>query len=105
MKTLIVEDDPASRTMMQAMLKTHGECILASNGKEAIDSFYSALQQDQLFDLVCLDIMMPGVTGHEVLMNIREIEEDCNILPPKNVKIIMTSALNDKENVIGAFIN
>jgi two-component system chemotaxis response regulator CheY len=104
-RILIVEDDLASNKMMQAMLKPFGECVHAANGWEAINIFGTAVQNGRNFDLVCLDIMMPGVSGHEVLKNIRRIEEDLHIFPPNNAKIIMTSALSDKTNIMDAFIN
>ncbi len=85
------------------MLATFGECLCAFNGKEAIAVFQSELEKGEPFDLICLDIMMPGVGGQEVLTAIRAIEEYLKILPPKTVKIIMTSALNDKKNILGAF--
>ena len=105
MKTLIVEDDPTCSRLMQAMLAPFGECFLASNGAEAIEVFQAAVEKLPLFDLVCLDIMMPGVNGHEVLKAIRAIEEERCILPPHTAKVIMTSALHDKKNVLGAFSN
>ena len=90
---------------MQAMLAPFGECFLASNGAEAIEVFQAEVDKLSLFDLVCLDIMMPGVGGHEVLKAIRAIEEEQCILPPLTAKVIMTSALSDKKNVFGAFSN
>ena len=105
MKTLIVEDDPASRKMLQAMLAPFGECVLTSNGTEAIAVFQASVSHGPLFDLVCLDIMMPGVSGQDVLKEIRRIEEEEDILPPAAAKVIMTSALHDKGNILGAFAN
>ncbi len=105
MKTLIVEDDTASSKLMQAMLTPFGECLVAIDGLEAIALFQAELAKGVPFDLVCLDIMMPDVGGQEVLTTIRALEEQLKILPPKNVKIIMTTALSDKKNILGAFTN
>ncbi len=105
MKTLIVEDDPVASKMMQAMLAPFGECVHAANGAEAIEKFQAEIEKLSLFDLVCLDIMMPGVSGHDVLKAIRTIEEERHILPPRAAKILMTSALDDSKNILGAFAN
>jgi len=43
--------------------------------------------------------------GQEVLQKIRELEEARQIYPPEALKIIMTTALDDRENVISAFRN
>ena len=63
MKTLIVEDDPTRSRLMQAMRARFGECFLASNGAEAIEVFQAEVEKLPLFDLVCLEIMMPDVIG------------------------------------------
>jgi two-component system chemotaxis response regulator CheY len=103
MKILIVEDDFASRTLMNGFLKQFGECHIAVNGKEAIGIFLQALETDNRYDLICLDILMPLMDGQEVLKKIREIELRKGIRGSQSVKIIMTTALSDKKNILGAF--
>lgn len=103
MKTLIVEDDPASRRLMHAYLAPLSQCDLASDGPEAIDLFTGAMNRGEAYDLICLDIMMPVMTGHEVLRTIRAMEEEREIFPP--AKVIMTTALKDRDNVMAAFSN
>ena len=103
MKTLIVDDDYSCRRILQAYLLKHGACDLASNGSEAIDKFKAALIDKEPYDLICLDIMMPEIDGHEVLQTIRKIEENEGIYGSDNVKIIMTTALSDTENIVKSF--
>ena len=55
------------------------------------------------YDLICLDIMMPGMDGHKVLQKIRETERNNQVPLGNGVKIIMTTALGDKQNVLNAF--
>ena len=103
MKTLIVEDDPASRRLMHAYLAPVSQCDLASDGHEAIKLFTRAIESGGNYDLICLDIMMPRMTGHEVLRTIRALEEEREVFPP--AKVIMTTALRDRDNVMAAFSN
>ena len=42
MRTLIVEDDFASRLLLQTFLSRYGECHIAVNGKEAVAAFRAA---------------------------------------------------------------
>jgi len=104
-KILIVEDDLMSREMMSVILEPYGECRLASNGEEGLDAFRAALELGQAYDLVCLDLVMPGVTGHEVLKTIRHLEEERSILPPDSTKVLVISSMRDSGNIMGAFIN
>jgi two-component system chemotaxis response regulator CheY len=103
MKILIAEDDFASRKILQKLLEKYGECDLVVDGMEAIDAFIMANKMDEPYDLVCLDIMMPKVDGLAVLKTIRNIEKQNGVPGDKNVKIIMTSALNESEIVHDSF--
>ncbi|MFO7850406.1 MAG: response regulator [Spirochaetia bacterium] len=103
MKTLIVEDDFASRKLMEKYLSPFGETDVVVDGQEAIDAFNMALEEDARYDLICLDIMLPKMDGQKVLKEIRSIEEERGIFGNNGAKIIMTTALGDAKNVLNAF--
>jgi two-component system chemotaxis response regulator CheY len=103
MKCLIVEDDFISRRILKEILSKFGECDIAINGQEAIDSFMMAYEEKQQYDLILMDIMMPGIDGMEALRRIRAIEKDRGIPPNLEVKVIMATALDDPHTVITAF--
>jgi two-component system chemotaxis response regulator CheY len=102
-KALIVEDDFTSRLLLQKLLSPYGDCHVAVNGREAIHAFRLAMAEELPYDLVCLDIMMPEMDGHEVLKAMRAAEETAGILAGDGVKVIMTTATQDKKNVFSAF--
>lgn len=103
MKILIAEDDFASRKFMLRFLSKYGECDVTVDGMEAVDAFLMALDSEEGYDLVCLDIMMPALDGYQVLKAIRDIERERGIPDEKASKIIMTTALNEGRNVTKAF--
>lgn len=103
MKILLVEDDFATRKFMKDFLSKYGECDVTVDGMEAVDAFMMALEEDEPYDLVCLDIMMPVMDGYQALMGIRNLEKERNIPKEKAAKVIMTTALNDEKNVKMAF--
>lgn len=103
MKILLAEDDFASRKFMDRYLSKYGECDVTVDGEEAVDAFMMALEDDEPYDLVCLDVMMPVMDGYQVLKAIRDIEAKRNTPDSERVKIIMTTALNDEKNVKKAF--
>lgn len=103
MKCLIVEDEFTCRRLLQAYLADHADCFIACNGQEAVEAFTEALDTGEPYDLICLDIMMPGMDGHTALARLRQIEADHGIGGLDGVKVIMTTALDDSENVFGAF--
>jgi two-component system, chemotaxis family, chemotaxis protein CheY len=103
MKSLILEDDPTSRFVLQRLLEPFGTVCLSEKGTEAIGAFVVARQRQAAFDLVCLDIMLPEMDGQEVLRTIRKFEEDSGIFGGDGVKILMTTALDDNDHIFSSF--
>jgi two-component system chemotaxis response regulator CheY len=62
-----------------------------------------SFKDEQPYDLICLDIMMPKVDGVKVLKAIRDYEKSKGLLPEKRVKVIMTTALQDSQMVQQSF--
>ena len=103
MRILLAEDDFVTRKFMMNFLSKYGECDVTVDGMEAVDAFMMAMEEDEPYDLVCLDIMMPVMDGYQALMGIRNLEKERNIPKEKEAKVIMTTALNDEKNVKMAF--
>lgn len=86
-RVLVVDDDPSIRRMIVAALRRDGYSFLeAPNGKEALD-----LMRAERPDVVVLDLMMPIVSGWEVLRQRVEDEE------LKRIPVIIVSANRDPE--------
>ena len=102
MKTLIVEDDFTSRLLLQELLRSYGPSHVAVNGEEAIAAVRAALELNEPYDLVCLDIMMPEMDGHQALREIKALEEQYGQSTARGTKVIMTTALGGR-NVFEAF--
>ena len=103
MRILIAEDDFASRKAILKFLSAYGECDVTVDGMEAIDAFMMALEEEDPYDLICLDVMMPVMYGYQALKNIRDIEREHNVDPADQARVIMTTALNEEKNVKKAF--
>ena len=103
MKCLIVEDDLISRRILKELLSPSCDCDIAVNGDEAITSFKLAHEGKHPYDLICMDIMMPVIDGKEALLRIRKLEKEMGIPPQLEVKVVMTSALDDPRTVVQSF--
>jgi two-component system, chemotaxis family, chemotaxis protein CheY len=103
LKILLVEDDFATRRIMQKILELHGSCDVAVNGKEALHAVEMAQIAGEPYRLICLDIMMPELDGREALRKIRQAEGTRGVLSGDGCKVIMTTAMGDAANVMGAF--
>jgi two-component system chemotaxis response regulator CheY len=102
MKILIAEDDFVSRKLVNTLLASLGEVDIAANGNEALTAVKMAIENNQPYDLICLDILMPGVDGIVALKKIRQLEAQKGLNPEKRSKIIMTTAVSDKSYVLAA---
>ncbi len=79
LKILIVEDDAAIAGMLELGLRKAGyACAWAEDGQAAAEK----IEQDR-FDLVLLDIMLPGIDGFSLLEYIREYETPVIFLTAK----------------------
>lgn len=103
MRTLIVEDDFLNRILIQKMLMPYGPCDIAVNGEEAIAAFELAYNEDEPYDLICMDIMMPTMDGKTALLKIREKEKTLNIKPSNEVKVAMITALEAPADVVESY--
>jgi len=71
LNVLVVEDDHFSQIVCRSLLKKFG-CMatVAGSGDEAIK-----LHRERFFDLILMDIRLPGINGHQATLTIREQEQ------------------------------
>lgn len=103
LKILVVEDDFMVRQVIRDIVEPYGAVDLAVNGEEAVQAFRVAWRQNEPYDLICMDIMMPVLDGNEALIQIREIERSLGIFGAEEVKVIMVTALDDAKTVVRAY--
>lgn len=87
MKILIVEDERAIAEVEKAYLERDGyEAVVVSDGLKALELF-----RKEQFDLILLDLMLPGIHGSEVCREVRRVSD---------VPILMVTARSGEEDVI-----
>ncbi len=92
MKILICEDEEIMLTALEFRLRKQGlEVILAKDGQEAKDKIKAEMP-----DLVVLDVMMPHVTGLQLIKYVRQDLKSA-------VPLVVISALEHDDTVLEAF--
>jgi diguanylate cyclase (GGDEF)-like protein/PAS domain S-box-containing protein len=90
---LVVDDNELNREALSCLLRLHHyEVQMAANGSEALTAIEAAS-----FDLVLLDVEMPGLTGLEVLSQLRTTRTETDL------PVIMVTARTHGPDVVEAF--
>ncbi len=93
-KILIVDDEPVNRRVLQNYLTLAGYQVQESvDGKSAL----KRIEEGEKFDLILLDIMMPGMSGFEVCEEIRK-QYMASELP-----IVLLTAKNRVSDLVAGF--
>ena len=88
MRVLIVEDETRIADFLQRGLRAEGHfCVIADDGESGL-----SLALDGDFDLILLDLMLPGIHGHEVCQQLR--------MNKVNTPLIILSAMDSLDDVI-----
>ena len=86
-RVLVVDDEPVVRTFFRAALERNGyEVLTANGGSEALRIFR---EQAGTISAVLLDVIMPGMSGRDVLPRLFDIRPD--------VRVVVTSGQMEKE--------
>ena len=76
MRLLVVEDEKKLCDMIAKSLHQSGyEVDVCNDGEEALDMIYA-----EMYDLIVLDLNLPGVDGMEILRELRKEDEETKVL-------------------------
>jgi adenylate cyclase len=87
---LVVDDNGINRDLLSRYLERQGHAVqVAHNGRQALEMITTGA-----FDLVLLDITMPGLTGYQVLQHLKHSET------LRDLPVIMIAALDEMDSVV-----
>ncbi|MBN2343084.1 MAG: response regulator [Deltaproteobacteria bacterium] len=104
MRILIIDDDYISRTQIKALMLGYGDCDIAPNGEIGLMLFDAAHCEDVPYNLITVDVDMPGLSGTDVVKEIRSREDKRSASTNQTeAKVIMVSAMDDGKNIMASF--
>ena len=87
---LVVDDNEINRDLICRQLERQGHIVTAAeNGRQALE-----IMQTRVFDMVLLDIMMPEMSGYQVLQRLKSSDVH------RDVPVIVISALEEMDSVV-----
>ncbi len=104
MRALIVEDTLLNQEFLKMILADWGECHVVESGEAAIAAYSDALESAP-FDIIFMDIMLPGMDGLQALEHIRALENKNGVRPGNETKAIVLTALDDDDKASRASLH
>jgi len=104
MRSLVVDDDLVSRTKLKMLLAPYGDSDGAADGELALKLFEKAHEEGAPYDLITMDINMPGMSGREALQQLREWEKSHDAhLSKAEAKVLMVTVMNTPKDIMSSF--
>ena len=89
-RVLVVDDNASNRDLLSRRLQRQGHTVLqAEDGAHAL-----ALVEKEALDLILLDLMMPGISGYDVLALLKRDPRF------RDIPVIMISALSELDSIV-----
>lgn len=94
MRILLIDDEPVALTKLELMLTNVGLCDTAATGVAATEHFVKAINENQPYDLITIDIELPDITGLELLNRFCLLEQENGIAPAKKIMVTAHSKVD-----------
>jgi CheY-like chemotaxis protein len=102
-RVLMVEDNPVNMMIGVALLERWGAVVdQAGDGHDALRAVDRAYDDGDPFDIVLMDVQMPGMSGHEVTRHLRR-RYDRQALPI--IALTAAALVSERENAMSAGMN
>ena len=102
MKALIVDDCEMTRELLSLPVMGHAVVHMAEDGEEAVAKVKQALEKEEPYSLICLDINMPKMSGHDALRSIRQLEADSGT---ERAKVFMITSSSSPDDMVEALMS
>ena len=100
---LLAEDNPVNRKLAVALLEKLGHGVtLAEDGHQALERFDQGLAGPAPFDLILMDMMMPGMDGITAIGHIRALEQVSGLAPTPIIALTAHAMQGDRERFLAA---
>lgn len=100
MRCLVIDDERTARLELRMLLQPYGEVDDAADARDGIEMVRTAMEESRPYDLVCLDLSMPGFDGLETLNEIRDLDDEIGLA---RTGVVVVTSSGDKDDVLEAF--
>ena len=99
-RALIAEDHFATRWRMKRLMEPHICCDIAVNGDEVLSAFQMSQEDGTPYDIMLIDLELPGGDPQKIIADIRKREERRNIVRLDKIKFVAISTPDTPRNAL-----
>lgn len=100
MRCLVIDDEPIARLQLRLLLESRGPVDEAPDAIAGLQRIRDAIADNDPFDLVCIDLSMPGPSGIDAIKMIKDVDQ--KLRRGKHTNVVVVTASDDQKDMRAA---
>lgn len=100
MRSLVIDDEPTARLQLRFLLESRGPVDEAPDAIAGLQRIRDAVADNDPYDLVCIDLSMPGPSGIDAIKMVQEV--DTKLRHGKHTNVVVVTASDDQKDIRAA---
>jgi len=101
-RSLVIEDDATTGTLLAHIVKKHGSCMLTASARAGYAEFLKAWERSEPYHILFLDLRLPDLSGLAILSAIRRFEADHRLPRPQRCMVIVCTSSESHEDIMAS---
>lgn len=100
MRSLVIDDEPTARMQLRFLLESRGPVDEAPDAIAGLQRIRDAVADNDPYDLVCIDLSMPGPSGIDAIKMVQEVDK--KLRQGKHTNVVVVTASDDQKDIRAA---
>lgn len=100
MRFLVIDDEPIARLQLRLLLESRGRVDEAPDAIAGLQRIRDAIADNDPFDLVCIDLSMPGPSGIDAIKMVKDVDQKLRL--GKHTNVVVVTASDDQKDMRAA---
>jgi len=100
MRSLVIDDEPTARMQLRFLLESRGPVDEAPDAIAGLQRIRDAVADNDPYDLVCIDLSMPGPNGIDAIKMVQEVDK--KLRQGKHTNVVVVTASDDQKDIRAA---
>lgn len=100
MRSLVIDDEPIARLQLRLLLESRGPVDEAPDAIAGLQRIRDAIADNDPFDLVCIDLSMPGPSGIDAIKMVKDVDQ--KLRRGKHTNVVVVTASDDQKDMRAA---